>query len=96
MPEAGTVLAFDFGTRWIGVAVGDRALGSAHPLARIDATDRDASAASIAAWSWAPRRTGKAPSAERSRPTTGLEKSSAAAMKLTGLSIRQARKKWSR
>lgn len=48
MPEAGTVLAFDFGTRWIGVAVGDRALGSAHPLARIDATDRDASAASIA------------------------------------------------
>ncbi|MFN7754043.1 MAG: Holliday junction resolvase RuvX [Pseudomonadota bacterium] len=48
MPEAGTVLAFDFGTRWIGVAVGDRALGSAHPLERIDATRHEASAAAIA------------------------------------------------
>ena len=48
MPEAGTVLAFDYGTRWIGVAVGDRALGSAHALERIDATRRDASAAVIA------------------------------------------------
>jgi putative Holliday junction resolvase len=48
MPEPGTVLAFDYGTRWIGVAVGDRALGSAHPLERLDATSREASAAAIA------------------------------------------------
>lgn len=32
MPERGTVLAFDFGLRRIGVAVGERELGTAHPL----------------------------------------------------------------
>lgn len=36
---AGTVLAFDFGTRRIGVAVGERETGTAHPLETIDAED---------------------------------------------------------
>lgn len=40
MPEAlvaasGTVLAFDFGTRRIGVAVGESMIGLAHPLTEI-------------------------------------------------------------
>ncbi len=33
---AGTVLAFDFGTRRIGVAMGNTTLGIAHPLVTID------------------------------------------------------------
>jgi putative holliday junction resolvase len=33
--DAGTVLAFDFGTRKIGVAVGDTSVGVAHPLTTI-------------------------------------------------------------
>jgi len=33
----GTILAFDFGTRFIGVAVGDRGTALAHPLGHIDA-----------------------------------------------------------
>ena len=37
----GTVLAFDFGTRRIGVAVGERETGTAHPLETIDAEDND-------------------------------------------------------
>jgi putative Holliday junction resolvase len=32
MPERGTVLAFDFGLKRIGVAVGEAELRSAHPL----------------------------------------------------------------
>jgi len=32
MPEKGTVLAFDFGLKRIGVAVGEQELRSAHPL----------------------------------------------------------------
>jgi putative Holliday junction resolvase len=32
MPERGTVLAFDFGTKRIGVAVGEPELRTAHPL----------------------------------------------------------------
>ncbi|MBU3693335.1 MAG: Holliday junction resolvase RuvX [Rhodocyclaceae bacterium] len=36
---AGTVLAFDFGERRIGVAVGETGVGSAHPLQTIDARD---------------------------------------------------------
>ena len=36
-----TVLAFDFGTRRIGVAVGESLLGSARPLATIEAEDND-------------------------------------------------------
>jgi putative Holliday junction resolvase len=34
---AGTVLAFDFGTRRIGVAIGETAIGVAHPLATVAA-----------------------------------------------------------
>jgi putative Holliday junction resolvase len=37
--STGTVLAFDFGTRRIGVAVGDLSLKLAHPLATISAED---------------------------------------------------------
>ncbi len=36
-PRSGTVLAFDFGERRIGVAVGEMRLGVAHPLDTIDA-----------------------------------------------------------
>ena len=32
MPERGTILAFDFGLKRIGVAVGEPELGTAHPL----------------------------------------------------------------
>jgi putative holliday junction resolvase len=32
MPERGTVLAFDFGLKRIGVAVGEPELGTCHPL----------------------------------------------------------------
>ena len=41
-PHAGTVLAFDFGERRIGVAVGELQLGIAHPLETIDAPANDA------------------------------------------------------
>jgi putative Holliday junction resolvase len=34
-PRAGTILAFDFGTKRIGVAVGESAIGLAHPLTTI-------------------------------------------------------------
>lgn len=34
----GTLLGFDFGTRRIGVAVGNRLLGSARPLVTLDST----------------------------------------------------------
>ncbi len=37
MPERGTVLAFDFGLKRIGVAVGEAELGTAHPLGAIAA-----------------------------------------------------------
>ena len=37
-PPAGTVLAFDFGTQRIGVAVGETRLGMAHPLTTIAST----------------------------------------------------------
>ena len=36
---AGTVLAFDFGTRRIGVAVGETSTGIAHPLATLSDAD---------------------------------------------------------
>lgn len=53
MPEAvvahaGTVLAFDFGTRRIGVAVGEPEVGLAHPLAEIDTEETDPRFAAIA------------------------------------------------
>ncbi len=40
LPEHGTVLAFDFGLRRTGVAVGELSLGIAHPVAAIDTPDR--------------------------------------------------------
>jgi putative Holliday junction resolvase len=45
----GTVLAFDFGERRIGVAVGELQLGIAHPLQTIDAAANAARFALIAA-----------------------------------------------
>jgi putative Holliday junction resolvase len=44
----GVILAFDFGTRRIGVAVGEMMLGSARPLATIAATANDLRFAAIA------------------------------------------------
>ncbi|WP_059284337.1 MULTISPECIES: Holliday junction resolvase RuvX [Aquitalea] len=46
MPE-GTVLAFDFGERRIGVAMGETMLGIAHPLLTIDTELTDARFAAI-------------------------------------------------
>lgn len=37
--RAQTLLAFDFGTRFVGIAVGDTETRSAHPLEMIDAED---------------------------------------------------------
>ncbi len=37
MPERGTILAFDFGLKRIGVAVGESEVRSAHPLPAISA-----------------------------------------------------------
>lgn len=39
--RGGTVLAFDFGRKRIGVAVGSQELGLAHPLATVDAEKAD-------------------------------------------------------
>ena len=39
MPEKGTVLAFDFGLKRIGVAVGEPDLKTAHPLQAISSFD---------------------------------------------------------
>ena len=47
--RAGTVLAFDFGTRRIGVAVGETTLRLAHPLATIAADDDEGGLPAIAA-----------------------------------------------
>lgn len=49
MPEAGTVLAFDFGLRRIGVALGETLLGQARALTTIDAPANDTRFAAIAA-----------------------------------------------
>jgi putative Holliday junction resolvase len=60
MPEGrrGTVLAFDFGTRRIGVAVGELALGQAHPLTTIRAEANEKRFSEIAALidEWKPVR----------------------------------------
>ena len=48
MAVRGTVLAFDFGTKRIGVAVGESLIGLAHPLADIAAEETDARFAAIA------------------------------------------------
>ena len=52
------VLAFDFGTRRIGVAVGEPLIGAARPLTAIDAEDNDTRFAAIAKLiaEWQPRR----------------------------------------
>jgi putative Holliday junction resolvase len=56
-PRAGTILAFDFGTRRIGVAVGEATTGLAHPLATIEAERNDERFAAIAALidEWRPK-----------------------------------------
>lgn len=46
MPE-GTVLAFDFGTKRIGVAVGENLVGSARPLTTIEGEANDSRFAAI-------------------------------------------------
>lgn len=48
-PEETTVLAFDFGTRRIGVAVGNTLVRAAHALTTIDAERADARFAAIGA-----------------------------------------------
>ena len=52
MPEdrGATVLAFDFGLKRIGVAVGEAELGTAHPLATISAPGFDAISKLITEW----------------------------------------------
>lgn len=57
-PETGTVLAFDFGEKRIGVAVGDFAVGIAHPLTTIAAEDNRTRFSAIAALieEWKPAR----------------------------------------
>ncbi|MGE0558861.1 MAG: Holliday junction resolvase RuvX [Burkholderiales bacterium] len=48
-PARGTVLAFDFGEKRVGVAVGEIELGIAHALAVISAVDNNTRFAAIAA-----------------------------------------------
>jgi putative holliday junction resolvase len=52
MPEdrGATVLAFDFGLKRIGVAVGETELGTAHPLATISAPGFDSISKLITEW----------------------------------------------
>lgn len=56
MPDAGTVLAFDFGEKRIGVAVGDMSIGIAHPLETITDESNEVRFAAIAAMvtEWSP------------------------------------------
>jgi putative Holliday junction resolvase len=57
-PKTGTVLAFDFGEKRIGVAVGDLSVGIPHPLTTIDAEENRTRFAAIAALidEWRPVR----------------------------------------
>jgi putative holliday junction resolvase len=48
-PRAGTILAFDFGTKRIGVAVGEIAIGLAHPLTTITGEKNERRFAAIGA-----------------------------------------------
>ena len=48
MTAAGTILAFDFGTKRIGVAVGESVIGVAHPLAAIAGEETEPRFAAIA------------------------------------------------
>jgi putative Holliday junction resolvase len=58
MPDGGAVLAFDFGEKRIGVAVGDMSIGIAHPLETISSESNDVRFAAIAAMiaEWKPTR----------------------------------------
>lgn len=58
MRKAGSVLAFDFGEKRIGVAVADLAVGIAHPLETLHAEDSKTRFAAIAALiaEWKPVR----------------------------------------
>ena len=47
--QSGAVMAFDFGVRYVGVAVGETALGMAHPLQTIDAEANEPRFAAISA-----------------------------------------------
>jgi putative holliday junction resolvase len=49
LPQAATVLAFDFGEKFTGVAVGESSVGIAHPLALITAENKMARMNEIAA-----------------------------------------------
>ena len=57
-PEPGTLLAFDFGTRRIGVALGNRVVRVAHPLTTIENEANAQRFAAIAALidEWRPER----------------------------------------
>jgi putative Holliday junction resolvase len=48
-PRTGTVLAFDFGEKRIGTAIGETTSGMAHPLTTIHAADKQRRFAAIAA-----------------------------------------------
>ena len=48
MAASGTVLAFDFGTKRIGVAVGESMIGLAHPLSEIAGEETEPRFAAIA------------------------------------------------
>ena len=50
MPERGTILAFDFGLKRIGIAVGEPELGTAHPLPAIAAPGFDMIAKLVGEW----------------------------------------------
>lgn len=56
-PAAGTVLAFDFGEKFTGVAVGESSVGMAHPLALITAESNVArmNAIVVLVAEWEPR-----------------------------------------
>ncbi len=58
MPDGGAVLAFDFGEKRIGVAVGDMSIGIAHPLETIVSESNEVRFAAIAAMisEWKPIR----------------------------------------
>jgi putative holliday junction resolvase len=55
-PATGTVLALDFGLRRTGVAVGEMALGIAHPLKLVDTADPEVRLARVAGYvnEWQP------------------------------------------
>lgn len=46
--DSGTIVAFDFGTKRIGVAVGETLIGMAHPLAEISGEETEPRFAAIA------------------------------------------------